>query len=110
MAGGRYEALIARANEMADAEGGIAAEVRRNVSIVSVEDLEGLCRKATFDSMKSIFQTVARKDFAGYIVSSLHNERHPDVLVEPREYPFFARIGDHLPWWQQIEDYEAGRR
>lgn len=110
MAGGRYEALIARANEMADAEGGIAAEDRRNVSIVSVEDFEGLCRKATFDSMRSIFQTVASKDFAGYIVLSLHNERHPDVLAEPREYPFFGRIGDHLPWWQQIEDYEAGRQ
>lgn len=101
-----YDTLVAKANTLADEDGEIIQADRCPVAIASVEDMEALCRKATYDSMRQTLLTAASAEYAGYMLRTLHDELHPDGFGIRREYPFFDRIDVHLPWWRQIREAE----
>ena len=49
----------------------------------------------------------ASAEHAGYMLSTLHDELHPNDLGIRRDYPFIERIDVHLPWWREIREAEA---
>lgn len=109
MASGRYADLLAKAHELADAEDGIEHADRCKVSIVSVDDLEDLCRIASSESLKSVLSAAAEPRYSGYLLTSLHDELGLQPIEPRRENPFIERIGGHLPWWDTIEDRRLQR-
>lgn len=109
MAADRYEAILARAHELADAEGGIDQQDRRPVAIACIEDIEELCRKASLESFQAVLRQAAGSEYSGYIMSVLHDTLFDGGVGVEREYPFFDRLGDHLPWWQILEARTAER-
>lgn len=106
MSGNIYDTLVEKAHALADAEEGIRAEDRRPVAIASIEDIEALCRVATFESMLRTLSTAASAEFAGYMLGTLHRDLHPDGFGIERENPFIERIDNSLPWWRQIREAE----
>ena len=101
MASDRYTMLLGLANTLADADEEIVAEDRRPVAFCSVQDLEALCRKASLTSLVETFRRAASEEYAGYLLSVLHDEFAPNPPIN-RDYPFGDQIGDHFPWWGEI--------
>ena len=104
MVRGRRDAIIARATGLADAEGNIEPADRRAVAFCSVDDLEALLSRSSSASFLATVAASADPANEGWNLTNLHKQRFAPNPPVVKPYPFKARLGEVLPWWDQIED------
>lgn len=92
--------LLTRANALADRDGGIEPEDRRPVAFCSISEFEIALKTATEQSFLTAIE-IATGERRGWVFFALHDE--VDVpKTAPKTYPFAERVGELLPWYEQI--------
>lgn len=94
MASNQAENVLATAHRLADAEGGIDAEDRREIAFCQIDDVEFALQNGTADSFLAAVRTIASGEKKGFMLSVAHAA---NIGVQ-RGYPFKDRIGELLPW------------
>jgi len=96
-------AIVAEAKKLADEDGDIAEVDRMPVAIMSILDVEHVAMYATLPSFLEAARLGATAERAGWMLYSLY-----DLVTSERlplkQNPFKSRIGEFLPWWDQIKE------
>ena len=103
MARPQARAVIAAAHQLADEEGDIPGEDRRDVAFCPIEDVEYALQLGDATSFLSACREVAAGDKQGWIMSVAHTA----VGDTPRPYPFRDRVSEILPWMTAATDEKA---
>lgn len=98
----RHTALIEMATLLADQDDGIEMVDRKPVAFCSIVDFERLLMKASLDSFLDTVRRASDSDAAGWHLEGLHDQNHATVDAK-RAYPFKGRVGEILPWWDELE-------
>lgn len=81
-------------------------EDRRRIVFCSVEELEQTLAGANEDQFLADLRLSVEDRYAGWILLNVHR----DAFGEPkamRLYPFNDRLGDVLPWWDELDALAA---
>lgn len=97
MASNQAEDVIANAHALADAEGGIEPEDRREIAFCQIEDIEFALQTGDGDSFLTACREIASGPKKGFMLSVAHAASKG--LERP--FPFRDRMHELLPW---IED------
>lgn len=102
MARNQAEQVFAAANRLADEEGGIGREDRRDIAFCQIDDVEFALQHGTADSFLAACREVATGEKKGWMLSVAHSA---DQSLS-RPYPFRDRIRDLLPWFAADDQRE----
>lgn len=91
--------IIAEANRMADAEGEIIEEDRRQVIISSIQSLESVLSTTTDDQFLMAFKAAKEEKYKGWQLREIAKSKRGDARVEQKQYPF--ALDELLPWWNR---------
>jgi len=94
MARNQADSVVAAAHALADAEGGIHEQDRREIAICQIDDVEFALQHGTADSFLTACREIASGDKKRFMLSVAH----AGVCESQREYPFKDRIAELLPW------------
>lgn len=94
MARNQAESVIAAAHALADQEGQIEAEDRRDVAFCQIDDVEFVLQRGSARSFLAATRDIASGEKEGFLLSVAHAAE----LGTEREYPFADRLEDLLPW------------
>lgn len=86
------------AHRLADEAGEIEEQDRRQIAVCLIDDVEHALQHGTADSFLSACKELTSGDKRGWILSVAHVA---DQLGN-RAFPFQDRIGDLLPWWNDL--------
>lgn len=95
MARNQAEQVLAAANRLADQEGDIGMEDRRDIAFCQIDDVEFALQHGTADSFLAACREVASGEKKGWMLSVAHSANQ-DLS---RPYPFRDRIKELLPWF-----------
>ncbi|WP_146191649.1 hypothetical protein [Azospirillum humicireducens] len=98
------EAHVYRAaHAMADQEGGIEPQDRRDIAFCVIDDIEFVLQNGSAEAFLTACRGVCSGEKKGWILSVAHAVSQGAA----RPYPFLDRIGEILPWWNcEKQDYE----
>jgi hypothetical protein len=100
-------AIMSEAHKLAEEDGGILHADRLPVAILSISDVEHVAMYATLPSFLEAVRLGATTERAGWMLYSLYDLVTSDRLPL-KENPFKGRIGEFLPWWDQIKERSGG--
>jgi len=93
--------ILAEANRLADAQGEIIEQDRRQVVISSVQSLESVLSTATEDEFLTAFKAAKEEKYMGWQLREIaRSERKGGANFEQKKYPF--TLDEILPWWSQM--------
>jgi hypothetical protein len=106
--GGELKAkVIEEATSLANKEGDIVAEDRRQVIFCPIDALEGVLSTSTEHSFLETLKAALREEYNGWQLREIsRNEAAGKDKIEPKKFPF--ELGGLLPWWKRSKDYPAG--
>ena len=82
------------AHALADHEGGITAEDRREIAFCQIDDVEFALQHGTADSFLAACREISAGEKRGWMLSVAHAAEQD----QSRPYPFVGLIADMLPW------------
>lgn len=82
--------------------GGVTQVDMREIVFVPIESLERVLSRATADSLEETLNAAVTPKYQGYLLESVHQEMHSFDETIFRPYPFTDRLGDLLPWWNEL--------
>lgn len=94
LASNQAERVVAAAHALADAEGGIDAEDRREIAFCQIDDAEFTLQHGDADRFLKACREIATGDKKGFMLSVAHAADGDGQ----RDYPFRERISELLPW------------
>lgn len=94
MARNQAKQVFDTAHALADLDGGIATEDRREIAFCQIEDVEFSLQRGTADSFLAACRRIASGEKKGWMLSVAHSAEQD----EGRSYPFRDRISEVLPW------------
>jgi len=94
MARNQAEKVVKVAHALADAEGGIDPEDRRDIAFCQIDDVEFSLQNGTADSFLVACRDISTGEKKGFMLSVAHAA----VRDVQRPYPFKRRLADVLPW------------
>jgi len=100
------EHVIARAVELATADGGIIDEDRRPVVFAAIQDFERLILGADLAGLKAALAAANEDRFLGWLLPDIgHTLVGQDQ--DHRAYPF--ELSELLPWWKAMQEERQAR-
>ncbi len=99
MASKQAETVLATAHALADAEGGIDQQDRREIAFCPIDDAEFALQFGSGDSFLAACNEIAAGEKKGFMLSVAHAATR-DV---ERPYPFVGRMPELLPWLSGFE-------
>jgi hypothetical protein len=100
--------VVEHAQSLADEEGDILDEDRKQVIFCPIADLEGILVRATDELFLATLMAARDDRYDGWDLREVHKQETRDQQVEEKDYPFAMQ--DVLPWWALIPDaVEAAR-
>lgn len=93
------EKVVAAAHALADMEGGIDEEDRKEIAFCQIDDVEFALQNGTADSFLTACREIASGEKKGFMLSVAHAAER-DV---ERPYPFRDRMAELLPWMAVFE-------
>jgi hypothetical protein len=98
MANNQAESVFTAALALADAEGDIEEQDRREIAFCQIDDVELALQFGTGDSFLTACNEIAAGEKKGFMLSVAHAMTRD----EERPYPFSERIADLLPWMKGL--------
>lgn len=99
MASNQAERVFTAAQVLADAEGHIEEQDRREIAFCQIDDVELALQFGTGDSFLTACNEIAAGEKKGFMLSVAHAM----TRGEERPYPFSDRIADLLPWMKGLD-------
>jgi len=95
--------VFALAQKRADVDSEITKDDQVPVIFCPITELEEVLNVATEDSFFKAIDEATEGRFQGWMLWGVHQEVASDLGID-NDYPFKNRIGEVLPWWDQLED------
>jgi hypothetical protein len=97
--------VFAEANALADEDGDIMPEDRKQVVICPVNDLESILSRATEDSLLASLKAANEKKYTGWMLKEVHRDTGATkAFGKPKPYPF--NLESVLPWWDRFDEFD----
>jgi hypothetical protein len=97
--------VFAEANALADEDGDIMPEDRKQVVICPVNDLESILSRATEDSLLASLKAANEKEYTGWMLKEVHRDTGATkAFGKPKPYPF--NLESVLPWWDRFDEFD----
>lgn len=100
MARNQADSVVAAAHALADKEGQIEAEDRREVAFCQIDDVEYVLQRGSAHSFLAATRDIASGEKKGFLLSVAHAAE----LGSEREYPFKDRLHNLLPWMSDFRE------
>jgi hypothetical protein len=98
--------IIEEADLLADKEGGITAEDRRQILFCPIHGLEEILSRSTEVSFLTTLKVAREEKYIGWELRDVHRDQTDQTEpVEPKQFPF--ELDSLLPWWKRTEFNEA---
>lgn len=99
MANRQAETVLTKAHALADAEGNINREDRREIAFCQIDDVEFALQWGSGDSFLAACNEIAAGPKKGFMLSVAHAA----TRELERRYPFVGRMAELLPWFPGID-------
>jgi hypothetical protein len=100
--------IIEEATSLAEKEGGIAAEDRRQIIFCPINDLEEVLSLSTEDSFLATLKVAQDEKYVGWGLSAINREEAAGKEKnEPKKFPF--ELDGLLPWWKRTNEFGKGK-
>lgn len=74
------------------------------IVFVAVPELERTLAIATDITFMRALKQCNTKEYQGWRLDSVHNDLAKGKVPQKREYPFKGRLGELLPWWDEMRE------
>lgn len=97
--------VLAEANALADADGNIEPDDRKEVIVCPIYDLEFILTRATEETFLASLKAAISDKYEGWMLREVHRDTGAAKdFGEPRPYPF--DLVDVLPWWGRLDVFD----
>lgn len=94
--------MLEEANRLADEDGDIAPEDRRNIIYCPIQQLEEILRRGNSDTLLMALKAAGEERYKGWMLREVFRVVTKDIdLGEPQRFPF--DLNPLLPWWGDIQ-------
>ena len=98
--------IVQEATSLADKEGDITAEDRRDILFCPIQDLEAILGHSTEDAFLATLKAAREnKKYVDWGLREVHRDQIAEKEpIEPKQFPF--KLDGLLPWWDRFDELE----
>jgi hypothetical protein len=100
--------IVEEATFLAEREGNISAEDRRQIIFCPITGLEEVLSRSTEDGFLVTLKAAREDKYLGWELSNINREEAAGNKIEPRKFPF--KLDDLLPWWRRSSAFKEAMK